>query len=782
MKKNTIKKFVAIFGLIVSLLTLFNLTTISLESRISTNPELLSSLLLIFFGLLLRGLRSHLIFESLYKSKFNIQVIGLSLSYTFSFFLPYRLGEVFRIAYLKYRGKFSLGLTLSVIIIERGFDLAFISLIILFLSMNSVNEEYVSLLDSFTFPIFVGALTFAILLFLILRVPLLLKLILWISGLLNNGYSLKIRNSAWRTIMNINYIFGNSRLMILYTLLFILSWSFIIVGIALILSMDWLSSGEELSSGIFALSVTAAVVSNSLNLADYTDAITLLYGDLLKSKLVDFDLSIINLWFVSNFPIVFLGSLALFIISLKIFSERVIEIPKSTLMNDLSSSPEFLKSFFENEPLVARFYASVQGRKIDILGYFRGGSRAITMLTQEGERIEVTKVVEQTHSNKLRGQVAWLEKHYQKGRTVRVTGSIDNEYFFGFKMEYVTPSISFFEFIHCNTLKENARILQLVWNFLGSDIYRQINVQTESGLDSSLAYQEKNLRASSYHSTTSPIAFGALISFEEYLSSRRKFLYETGSNGGKRKEVIHKNKARERGGGERYLESFKEVKAITHPMKTYIQTNLHGKLLECMQSSTLFADFFHPEKRTIINGEEILSLEEILSAINSKRQIIECLSNYRSTESCHGDLTIENILVKQSLRGKVFMPVIIDPSDDNIVSGPLVDAGRLGQSLFGGYEFLIRASDSVDVKSNGSETIINFQDFRSSQYSELGHYFRNELAPKIMTNEEVRATLFHAGLFMIRTLPHRLRIDSKTSLKYYASGMRLMSRFVLDEY
>ena len=78
-----------------------------------------------------------------------------------------------------------------------------------------------------------------------------------------------------------------------------------------------------------------------------------------------------------------------------------------------------------------------------------------------------------------------------------------------------------------------------------------------------------------------------------------------------------------------------------------------------------------------INGSDYLNLPNCINLIMNNKKMINLLSSFNQSD-IHGDLTLENIIVKND---KFFL---IDPNNENLISDKIVDYAKLFQSLNSG--------------------------------------------------------------------------------------------------
>lgn len=205
----------------------------------------------------------------------------------------------------------------------------------------------------------------------------------------------------------------------------------------------------------------------------------------------------------------------------------------------------------------------------------------------------------------------------------------------------------------------------------------------------------------------------------------------------------------------------------------YIEDRLFKKLDVAMAADENLKAIAEDEY-LIINGEKLLNLKTVLDKIKSTPSAWRDLGVYRKSEAIHGDLTIDNILINPEKH----QPLLIDPSDDNQIRGPIIDFARLTQSLIAGYEFLNASDEPIMATVEDGMPSINYQDQRSARYMELYDYLSNELLDKYLTPTEKKTVIFHAGLLYGRMLAHRVVINPRNTLKYYAVSIILLNKFI----
>ena len=214
------------------------------------------------------------------------------------------------------------------------------------------------------------------------------------------------------------------------------------------------------------------------------------------------------------------------------------------------------------------------------------------------------------------------------------------------------------------------------------------------------------------------------------------------------------------------------VSSRTSELYQYLQDNLFAKYDEVSALNPVLKDLSEAPK-VCINGVEFDGFKILLNKVLNSSDDMASLARINWSKHIHGDITVDNILVDELGRF-----VIIDPSDDNCFTGPFLDVARTMQSLKYGYEFLIRDSGPVKIGDRHGIPTIDFTAYKSVQYGALQLFFLKELAPKILTPEELLNLDFHIAVLYFRMLPHQNRISKNLSIKFFATGIVALSQFI----
>jgi len=205
--------------------------------------------------------------------------------------------------------------------------------------------------------------------------------------------------------------------------------------------------------------------------------------------------------------------------------------------------------------------------------------------------------------------------------------------------------------------------------------------------------------------------------------------------------------------------------------EAYIEKHIFGCLEKAAAADPELIRVAEPEK-LIVNGVEYDNLYQVMGKIRLHKQAWRDIATYRQSQVVHGDVIVDNLLVTKAT-GRAF---IIDPAPDgNIIEGPVFDFGKNLQSLYCGYETLLRDEDPVYLTDGN---VIDYRDHKSSKYTQLSSYIRDELAPGYLTESERRAMLFHAAALYIRRLKHQVYYTPANALKFYAVGVKTLNDFL----
>ena len=178
-----------------------------------------------------------------------------------------------------------------------------------------------------------------------------------------------------------------------------------------------------------------------------------------------------------------------------------------------------------------------------------------------------------------------------------------------------------------------------------------------------------------------------------------------------------------------------------------------------------------------VNGIELNTLSKYIDMLDPYHlEKVFCNDTYANI---HGDLTIENIICLKDNReldreqylGKKLPDdyYFIDPNTGNIHESPLLDYGKLLQSLHGGYEFLMMVS-SVSVHDN----CVDFLMTKSESYGLIYNRYKEWLKTNF-TKEQVRSIYYHEIIHWLRLMPYKIRKNEKLAVVFYCELLTVLA-------
>ncbi len=225
--------------------------------------------------------------------------------------------------------------------------------------------------------------------------------------------------------------------------------------------------------------------------------------------------------------------------------------------------------------------------------------------------------------------------------------------------------------------------------------------------------------------------------------------------------------------------SWRLLESVLKTMILFHQENINGvatstlinryvdtKILANFSKIKALATLLFKEKNLMINGKKI-DLKKINHWISDKN--FDKRFSYRNTSVIHGDLTIDNILIKKDFSRGWFL---IDPNVENIFESPLIDFAKILQSLHLGYESLRR--NATCSMENGN---ISFNINRSAQYEFLFYQYSVWLEKKF-GGDYVREVMLHEIVHYLRLTPYKFRKSFETGIVFSACTLLLMQEYL----
>lgn len=647
-----------------------------------------TSAVLVLAGNVLRALRSKSLLDLARRGRFAPQLRTLALGYFFNLMLPMRAGEFVRAYMLARQLRISLLFTVTVVLVDRLLDVVLVSALILIAAPATAGLVRPAILI-----LVAAAVALTVFMLLVRQNGTLMRLVWRGSTLFSPSLERRLRAAVWSVVHGFQQFLHSPRRVMRYLVLFALSWACYLGALVLFLSVVAPAFTDLLLVNVVAPFLAPEVVLVPSSFQTYVNGLVDFFAlTAATASPVEAHRVAGLMWLALNVPIAIVGLASLFERGLVV---RADPDPKTDAANSLARSADrgheleaFLDSFFRRDNLAQALHELDVRGEIDLIRFFRGGSRAVTALIRVDGVTMVRKLVPITDQSQLKAQYEWLERYNTVPSIVRVLGARTRDDYYEIDLEFNPMASSGFSYVHTHSLAECHLVLEKVWETLYSRVY----------------------------------SIGEPSSYPDLLD-------------------------------------------------TYIRKHLVARV---EAAATQHEDLASALKPALIRigGIDLLNFGTVLLAIRENPRCMADLGRFRRSPVVHGDLTIDNLLVDAD-----DTPLIIDP-DSKDLRGPVVDFGRLFQSLWGGYEFL-NSDDSPPAYTRADDTSraeIAYLDLRSARYKELASWLW-EFAAQKLTEEELRALPFHVGLFYGRMLTHRVLIDPRTALTYYAKCVEFLNVF-----
>jgi hypothetical protein len=205
----------------------------------------------------------------------------------------------------------------------------------------------------------------------------------------------------------------------------------------------------------------------------------------------------------------------------------------------------------------------------------------------------------------------------------------------------------------------------------------------------------------------------------------------------------------------------------------YFDSKIIKNLRQIAKQNSKFDYLINSNDGFSINGNRSIFFNNLLSRVYKKLEKSNESSYLHVSKEIHGDLTIENIRISKD------QYFLIDPSNNSQLSGPLIDIGRLLQSLEGGHEFINRNIYNLETNEKASE--LNFKSIISPQYLQLSKHVRQNLVPRYLYKNEAQYLDLIIASFFTRMIMHSINVSEQLSLLYFAKAVHFLSRYLNEE-
>lgn len=178
------------------------------------------------------------------------------------------------------------------------------------------------------------------------------------------------------------------------------------------------------------------------------------------------------------------------------------------------------------------------------------------------------------------------------------------------------------------------------------------------------------------------------------------------------------------------------------------------KNLHIINTSDRYIRNLEQFSQLVVNGRTLPTLKHY-HAMFEKEHLREIFEG-DSYADIHGDMTIENIICFSD-RDYYF----IDPNADNIHNSPLLDFGKLLQSLHGNYEFLMMVK-SVQIDENRVSFMMTKSENYGRLYKRYGQYLLDNFSDR-----DVLSIYYHEIVHWLRLMPYKIRKNEKLAVVFY---------------
>ena len=396
---------------------------------------------------------------------------SLSVGHLLNYFIPYHLGDVFRVVWSGRKMKNGIGFSLATIIVEHFIDVLVVSAIFVFMHFVGVTLPLHTLILYGTIIVCVIPLTI-----ILVKYNKLPKLVLKsFAGVFNEKIELWLLYFFWALISAFRDMYKRISIwrVALWTMLM---WCAYIASYWCIAESLSIFSGDLYRlRDVFSLMFSA---SSMRGVFAYD------YGMFISAQ----NLLLFSVYLLLSLILIFAFSY--------IYKEKETE-SKDEFMQLLPQVNErdrlnFLEAFFTNkESFQYRKFLDLN-KNIFILQDLSAGSNATTMLCTDGQQTFYRKYTIGADSEKLWQQVEWLQSMKDKIQVPEILNSIHRADVCCYDMPYVNSSVGYFQYIHSNPHETSWKLLQSILDDLNRNLYANSNPATQEVIDQ---YIEKKINA-----------------------------------------------------------------------------------------------------------------------------------------------------------------------------------------------------------------------------------------------------------------------------------------------
>lgn len=381
---------------------------------------------------------------------------ALAMGYILNFFVPYKLGDLFRAWFAGRKLKNRQALSFSTVILDRYLDVLCVGIIFAVFLLCGYSDQTIR--DSALFYVHVSAILILATVLLYALRAWLKKFLLNLSSLFNDSIKTWLLEFGWALISNLRDIFRR----ISFLRLFIST-----IGMWSLYLLSYFLFGEFLSMSGTSVSVvdvfTTLFAQNGIKAS--TSSLSL-FGSFLAMPLM-------------LYMAVYTLSPLLIMIAWSLFRRRRtsgdMEASYVNLLPHLDPQERlrFLESYFSgsSRKYIADYLKINQN--ISIIRDYSAGSNATTMLCTDSTTTFFRKYAFGDDGKKLYEQICWLEDNRPFLPLPDILREEHNDIYCYYDMPFINGAAGLFEFVHSTPPEESWEIIRSALDTLENTIYQR---------------------------------------------------------------------------------------------------------------------------------------------------------------------------------------------------------------------------------------------------------------------------------------------------------------------
>lgn len=403
--------------------------------------------------------------------EFKIFIIGTATN----IISPFRIGELIRSFLFSRYLRISWAFSLAVVIFEVSLDLFLLSSV-LFLATNQLpsfppeirNVALYSAVFSLLLVVSFGLLTTGN--------SLLMKFLLFVSEPLADRYKFRFRHSSWASIHAFQRFFRSPKDVSKYLGFTFISWGFYVISATIVFKYVYglVANSETIYLTPF---LTFSTLLGAQNIESFSHGLIESLNSFSRQS-TNWNLGIdgaVAIWQTLNLPFLLIGT-----VFTLLFVKQFPEIQKASWSNFSNLSrlkgntfklTQFVDSYFRKDALAIAMHGEDVRGQYQVLGFFKGGSGAVTALISEDNQLMVRKTVTKSSETGLENQYNWLIRNKNNPFVVKAISSSSNKNTYSYNLEYLETSLSAFEYIHTNSYENNVELIFKILRNAATQIY-----------------------------------------------------------------------------------------------------------------------------------------------------------------------------------------------------------------------------------------------------------------------------------------------------------------------